>query len=276
VPHSASAPAVLAFPAGRDSRRRLLADLGQIALLLAGVSWLVLRGARSMHYDWQWYRVPDYFVRVADGEIVWGPLAKGMLVTLEISALGLVLTVVIGLITALLRLSQSFAGRVLATGYLGLIRNTPLLVQLYVFYFVLGPTLGIGRFWTGVLCLAFFEGSYAAEIIRGGIQSVAKGQWEASQSLGLSRYAGFRCVILPQAMRIMLPPLTGQSVSLIKDSSIVSVIAIFDLTSEGRNVISDTFMSFEIWFTVAALYLTLTLSLSTAASGLERWLRRDA
>jgi polar amino acid transport system permease protein len=267
---------VLAFPATRDSRRRLLADLGQIALLLAGVSWLVLHGARSMHYDWQWYRVPDYFLRVADGEIVWGPLAKGLLVTLEISALGLALTVVIGLITALLRLSQSFAGRVLAAAYLGLIRNTPLLVQLYVFYFVLGPTLGIGRFWTGVLCLAFFEGSYAAEIIRGGIQSVARGQWEASQSLGLSRYIGFRCVILPQAMRIMLPPLTGQSVSLIKDSSIVSVIAIFDLTSEGRNVISDTFMSFEIWFTVAALYLALTLSLSTAASGLERWLRRDA
>ena len=140
---------------------------------------------------------------------------------------------------------------------------------------MLAPTLGIDRFWTGVLCLAFFEGSYAAEIIRGGIASVAKGQWEASQSLGLSRYAAFRSVILPQAMRIILPPLTGQSVSLIKDSSIVSVIAIFDLTSEGRNVISDTFMSFEIWFTVAALYLVLTLSLSALAGWVERVMRRQ-
>ena len=103
-----------------------------------------------------------------------------------------------------------------------------------------------------------------------------KGQWEASQSLGLSRYAGFRNVILPQAMRLMLPPLTGQSVSLIKDSSIVSVIAIFDLTSEGRNVISDTFMSFEIWFTVAALYLVLTVSLSALAGWVERAMHRPA
>jgi len=265
---------MMAFPAARESWRQLAIDVGQIALLLGGTLWLVVNGARSMRYDWQWYRVPEYFLRVVDGSLVWGPLAKGLLVTLEISALGLVLTMVIGLVTAVLRLSRSFAGRLLATSYLELIRNTPLLVQLYVFYFVLGPILGIGRFWTGVLCLAFFEGSYATEIIRGGILSVAKGQWEASQSLGLSRYAGFRNVILPQAMRLMLPPLTGQSVSLIKDSSIVSVIAIFDLTNEGRNVISDTFMSFEIWFTVAALYLVLTVSLSALAAWFERLMRR--
>src|SRR5262249_49028088 len=172
-----------AFPVAPESRRQLAIDVGQIALLLGGTLWLVVHGARSMHYDWQWYRVPDYFVRVGGGSIVWGPLAKGLLVTLEISALGLILTMVIGLITAVLRLSRSFAGRLLAISYLELIRNTPLLVQLYVFYFVLAPILGIGRFWTGVLCLAFFEGSYAAEIIRGGIVSVAKGQWEASQSL---------------------------------------------------------------------------------------------
>ena len=265
-----------AFPAARASRRQLAIDAGQIALLLGGILWLVVRGARSMHYDWQWYRVPDYILRIVDGSVVWGPLAKGLVVTLEISALGLLLTMLIGLITAVLRLSRSFAGRLLATAYLELIRNTPLLVQVYVFYFVLGPILGIGRFWTGVLCLASFEGSYAAEIIRGGILSVAKGQWEASQSLGLSRYAGFRNVILPQAMRIMLPPLTGQSVSLIKDSSIVSVIAILDLTSEGRNVISDTFMSFEIWFTVAMLYLALTVSLSALAAWVERLMRQHA
>jgi polar amino acid transport system permease protein len=263
-----------AFPAARENRRQFAIDVGQIVLLLGGTLWLVVHGARSMHYDWQWYRVPDYFLRVAGGSLVWGPLAKGLIVTLEISALGLILTMVIGLVTAVLRLSGSFAGRLLATSYLELIRNTPLLVQLYVFYFVLGPILGIGRFWTGVLCLACFEGSYAAEIIRAGILSVAKGQWEASQSLGLSRYAGFRNVILPQALRLMVPPLTGQSVSLIKDSSIVSVIAIFDLTSEGRNVISDTFMSFEIWFTVAVLYLVLTVSLSALAGWVERTMRR--
>jgi polar amino acid transport system permease protein len=180
------------------------------------------------------------------------------------------LTLGIGLAAALLRTSRSFAGRALAGGYIQLIRNTPLLVQLYLFYFVLAPILGIGRFWTGILCLAFFEGSFAAEIFRAGIDSVPKGQWEASRSLGLGRYVELRRVILPQAIQLMLPPLTGQAVSLIKDSSIVSVIAIFDLTNEGRTIISNTFMSFEIWFTVAAIYLVLTASLSAVASHLER------
>lgn len=249
--------------------RRLAADLAQLALVLAGVSWLVVNGAGAFGYNWQWYRVPQYIVRFIDGQIIWGPLVRGLLVTLQISAWGLVLTLAIGLVTALLRTSRSFAGRALAGGYIQLIRNTPLLVQLYLFYFVLAPILGIGRFWTGVLCLGVFEGSFAAEIFRAGIQSVPKGQWEASGSLGLGRYVELRRVILPQAIQLMLPPLTGQAVSLIKDSSIVSVIAVFDLTNEGRAIISDTFMSFEIWFTVAAIYLTLTMSLSAVASRLE-------
>src|SRR5690242_14113907 len=117
-----------AFPAARENRRQFAIDVGQIVLLLGGTLWLVVHGARSMHYDWQWYRVPDYFLRVAGGSLVWGPLAKGLIVTLEISALGLILTMVIGLVTAVLRLSGSFAGRLLATSYLELIRNTPLLV----------------------------------------------------------------------------------------------------------------------------------------------------
>jgi polar amino acid transport system permease protein len=245
-------------------------DLGQVALALAGIVWLMLSGARGFGYNWQWYRVPQYVLRVVDGQIIWGPLVRGLLVTLQISAWALVLTLAIGLMTALLRTSRSFAGRALASGYIQLIRNTPLLVQLYLFYFVLAPILGVGRVWTGILCLGVFEGSFAAEIFRAGIQSVPKGQWEASRSLGLGRYVEFRRVILPQAIQLMLPPLTGQAVSLIKDSSIVSVIAIFDLTNEGRTIISNTFMSFEIWFTVAAIYLILTTSLSAVAGHLER------
>jgi polar amino acid transport system permease protein len=259
-----------AFRPRRSDRRRLVADLGQVALVLAGILWLVLSGAGTFGYNWQWYRVPQYVARIVDGQIVWGPLVRGLLVTLQISAWALVLTLAIGLVAALLRTSRSFAGRALAGGYIQLIRNTPLLVQLYLFYFVLAPILGVGRFWTGILCLGVFEGSFAAEIFRAGIQSVPKGQWEASRSLGLGRYVEFRRVILPQAIQLMLPPLTGQAVSLIKDSSIVSVIAIFDLTNEGRTIISNTFMSFEIWFTVAALYLILTMSLSAVAGHLER------
>jgi polar amino acid transport system permease protein len=253
---------------------RRLADLAQLALLVAALVWVVLHGAGGLGYNWQWYRVPPYLVRVVDGTVIWGPLLRGLLVTLEISAAGLLLTLAIGLATALLRNSRSFAGRLLAGAYIQLVRNTPLLVQLYLFYFVLAPILGIGRFWTGILCLAVFEGAFAAEIFRAGIEAVPKGQFEASDSLGLGRYARFRRVVLPQALQLMLPPLTGQAVSLIKDSSIVSVIAIFDLTNEGRTIISDTFMSFEIWFTVAAIYLVLTVSLSAVASRLERRVAR--
>ncbi len=261
-------------PGRRGGNKRLAADLGQLALLAAGIVWLVLHGAGALGYNWQWYRVPRYIVRVVDGQLLWGPLVRGLGVTLQISVWGLILTLAIGLATALLRTSRSFAGRVLAGCYIQVIRNTPLLVQLYLFYFVLAPILGIGRFWTGILCLAAFEGSFAAEIFRAGIEAVPKGQWEASDSLGLGRYTRFRRVILPQAIQLMLPPLTGQAVSLIKDSSIVSVIAVFDLTNEGRNIISDTFMSFEIWFTVAAMYLVLTVSLSVVASRLERRVAR--
>jgi polar amino acid transport system permease protein len=255
--------------AASASSRRRLADLAQLALLIAAIIWLVLRGAGGLGYNWQWYRIPQYILRVEEGQLIWGPLVQGLMVTVEISAAGLVLTLVIGLVTALLRTSRSFTGRLLAGLYIQLVRNTPLLVQLYLFYFVLAPILGIQRFWTGVICLAVFEGSFAAEIFRAGIASVPKGQWEASAALGLGRFAQLRRVILPQAIPLMLPPLTGQAVSLIKDSSIVSVIAIFDLTNEGRTIISDTFMSFEVWFTVAAIYLVLTVSLSAAASGLE-------
>jgi polar amino acid transport system permease protein len=253
---------------------RRLADLAQLALLVGAIAWLVLHGAGGLGYNWQWYRIPPYLIRIVDGMVIWGPLLRGLGVTIEISAAGLVLTLAIGLVTALLRTSNSFAGRLLAGLYIQLVRNTPLLVQLYLFYFVLAPILGIGRFWTGIVCLAVFEGSFAAEIFRAGIEAVPKGQFEASDSLGLSRYIRLRRVILPQALQLMLPPLTGQAVSLIKDSSIVSVIAIFDLTNEGRTIISDTFMSFEIWFTVAAIYLVLTVSLSALASRLERRVAR--
>lgn len=223
-----------------------------------------------MGYNWQWYRVPRYLYRVIEGEVIWGPLVKGLLVTIEITLWSAVLAFAIGLTTAILRLSRSFAGHALATVYLEIVRNTPLLVQMYLFYFVLSPILGIDRFWTGVLCLAVFEASFIAEIIRGGILSVPKGQWEGATSLGLRPAQVYRRVVLPQAVPIMLPPMTSALVNLIKNSAIVSTIAIFDLTNEGRNVIADTFLSFEIWFTVAAMYLVLTLSLSGVAAWMER------
>lgn len=263
----------------RPRDRRWLAQLGsiaQFAALCGGLAWLTVHGASTMGYGWQWNRVPRFVFRYIDGELIWGPLARGLVVTLDISAWSLVLTVVIGLAAALMRLSNSLVGRMLSRGYVEVIRNTPLLVQLYLFYFVLSPILGIDRYITAILCLGTFEGAYATEMFRAGIQAVGKGQWEAAASLGLSRYATYRKVVLPQALRVILPPLTGQAISLIKHSAIVSVIAIFDLTNEGRNVIADTFMTFEIWLTVAAIYLAITISLSVLVTGLERRLRAHA
>ena len=236
--------------------------------------WLVISGAAGMGYNWQWYRVPRYIFRIIDGELIWGPLARGLMVTLEITAWAALVALAIGLVTALLRLSRSYSGYGIATAYLELVRNTPLLVQMYLFYFVLSPILGIERFWTGVLCLAFFEASFISEIIRGGILSVPRTQWEGAAALGLPPWLVYAKVVLPQAVPIMAPPMTSAVVNLIKNSAIVSTIAVFDLTNEGRNVIADTFMSFEIWFTIAAIYLCLTISLSAVAVRLEARARR--
>ncbi|WP_434361144.1 amino acid ABC transporter permease [Parasalinivibrio latis] len=246
----------------------VLSGLAQIAILTLGLIWLLDSGAEAMGYHWQWERVPDYLFFFEDGE--WWPaeLMDGLLVTVQISAISLVFTLVIGLGTALLRLSNSMVGRGLARGYIELVRNTPLLVQIYLLYFVFGPVIGLDRFATAVLALSLFQGAYTAEIFRAGLASIPDGQFEACRSLGLTKFSTYKDVILPQVIQRILPPLTNEVISLIKNSSIVSVMAIFDLTTEGRNIISETAMPFEIWFTVAAIYLVLTLSLS----GLSAWL----
>jgi len=238
--------------------------------VIAGLSWVVVAGAGALHYNWQWYRVPQYLYRFEDGVFQPGPLLCGLGVTLELTGWSLLLTVVFGLTAALLQRSASWVGRAAARVYVEIVRNTPMLVQLYLVYFVLAPILAMDRFAAAVLALALFEGAFAAEIFRAGIEAIPRGQWEAADALGLSRYAVYRRVILPQAIRLVLPPLTGLAVSLIKHSALVSVIAVADLTTEGRNLIADTFMTFELWFTVAALYLALTTSLSLLVGWLER------
>jgi polar amino acid transport system permease protein len=248
----------------------------QYAIVMVGLVWLTIEGASEMGYNWQWYQIPKYFYRVIDEELIWGTLATGLVITIEISLYSMLLTLVLGLLTALLRMSNSLSGQVLARVYLETIRNTPMLVQIYVFYFVIAPVLGIDRFWTGVLCLGLFEGSFASEIIRAGINSVPRGQWEAASSVGLSRFSSYRYVVLPQAIPLMLPPMTGVLINLIKHSAIVSVIAVFELTTEGRNIIADTYMAFEVWLTVAGIYLVLTVSLSIFVGYLERRLRQPA
>ena len=248
-------------------------DIAAYVAVVALLLWLLIRGSEKLGYHWQWYRLWPYLPRVADGRWIAGPLVEGLLVTFKITGISLVLAFSAGLLSAIMRLSGSFVARVLARGYLETIRNTPLLVQLFFTYFVLAPVLGIDGFTSAVVTLSLFEGAFASEIFRAGIVSIHKGQWEAACSIGLNRTQTYRLVILPQAVRRIIPPLTGQAVSLIKDSALVSTIAIYDLTMRAQIIIAETYMVFELWFTVAALYLLVTLTLSQTVHYLERRLR---
>ena len=257
----------------QDTRSRipnLIAITLQVICVASIIMWLLSSGAKAMHYHWQWYRIPEYLWFYEDGQWYAGDLLEGLMVTLKISAISLVCTIIIGFITALLRMSDSIVGRSLARGYIEVIRSTPLLVQIYLLYFVFGPVLGIDRITTAVLALSLFQGAYSAEIFRAGLQGIPRGQREAAESLGLSHIDSYRFVVIPQMVRKILPPLTNEAVSLVKNSSIVSIMAIFDLTTEGRNIVADTAMPFEVWFTVAAIYLCITLTLSALAIWLER------
>ncbi|MDF3935119.1 amino acid ABC transporter permease [Pseudomonas citronellolis] len=247
--------------AGRDARVTLVADDGQQQVLSVAADSL------------QFSENDD----VSEGDVVgvqrhWaaGPLLWGLWTTLWISVVSGALGLFIGLATGLCRLSRNPTLHDLSTLYVELVRGTPLLVQIFIFYFFIGTVLNLSREFAGVAALALFTGAYVAEIVRAGVQSIARGQNEAARSLGLNAGQAMRYVILPQAFKRVLPPLAGQFISLVKDTSLVSVIAITELTKSGREAITTSFSTFEIWFCVAALYLVINLPLSHLASRLER------
>ncbi len=199
-----------------------------------------------------------------------GPIAHGLWVTIEISFISLIFAVLLGLIFGLMRVAKNQTARNLSLTYVELIRGTPLLVQIFIVYFFIGTVLDFDRFTAGVVALSVFTGAYVAEIVRAGIQAIPTGQMEAARSIGMSYPQAMRYIILPQALKRTLPPLAGQFINLIKDSSLVSVISITDLTKAGREVVSGSFAPFEVWFTVAALYLLVTGTLSWAIQRLEK------
>jgi polar amino acid transport system permease protein len=250
--------------------RSPLFDICQFTLLLAILGWLAVHSAENIGYNWQWYRIPRYLFSSTESGIIAGPLTEGLMITLQISLISMLFSLAIGLLTAIFRLSNSFVARGLAVIYLETSRNTPLLIQIFFIYFVLGPMLGLERMTAAILALSLFEGAYASEIFRSGIQSVDRGQVEAASSLGLTTFATYRHIIIPQAIRTVLPPLTSQAISLVKDSALVSTIAIYDLTMQGQALIAESYLTFEIWFTVAAMYLSITLFLSVVVGIMEK------
>ncbi|MBF0377954.1 MAG: ABC transporter permease subunit [Desulfamplus sp.] len=236
---------------------------------------------------------PSKDVKISEGDLVFagdtiasykhwkvGILLQGLWLTLYVSFIAIAFGIVLGLFTGLARISSNPAFKWLAITYIELVRGSPLLVQIFIWYFVLGTLVntmlanyGIAQvppLWFGVASLATFTGAYVAEIVRAGIQSIHRGQTEASRSLGMTYAQSMYYVILPQAFRRILPPLAGQFISLIKDSSLLGIIAIRELTKATREVVTTSLQPFELWFVCAILYLVLTFSLSMLLQYFEK------
>ncbi len=199
-----------------------------------------------------------------------GPVLQGLGVTLQISFFAIILTFIIGTIIAFMKLSSYIFLRDIATVYITIVRGTPLLVQIFLFYFIVANIFELDRFIAGTLALGIFFGAYVAEVLRGAIQSIDKGQLEAANSLGIPKFQAMRYIILPQAFKRALPTLIGEAIALVKDSSLVSVIAITDLTKVGKEIVANTFSPFETWIVIALVYLSITSLLSYLGHILEK------
>lgn len=248
-------------------------DIIQFVCLMGALGYLLSLSIEELGYNWQWYQVDKYLFTLDEQGFQAGPLLEGLQITLIISGFSMVFALIIGITTAFCRLSTAPVARLIARLYLEITRNTPLLIQIFFIYFVLGPLLDLDRFPSAILALSLFEGAYVSEIFRAGILSISTTQREAAFSLGLSKYRTYRHVILPQAVRNTLPPLTNQAISLIKDSALVSTIAIYDLTMQAQRIIAETFLTFEIWFTIALMYLVITVLLSFLVFFMEKRLQ---
>lgn len=239
-------------------------------LIVGCILYSSFRGAQSMGYNWQWYQIPKYIYSYTEEGFQFGELMLGLWTTITLSFTAFFLALVIGFWVALLRLSGLFIGTKIAICFLEFVRNVPLLVLVYLFYYVLGPVFKYDRYTASILCLAVYHSALISEILRAGINAVAQGQWEAAKSIGMSKIQTYRYIILPQSVRFLLPPMTGEVVHMVKSSAIVSVIAVAELTTLGQNIISDTYMAFEIWFTIAIIYMIVIMILSIGASQVEK------
>ena len=274
-------------------------DVVALVLVAGFLIWFFQRVGVVLDYRWEWGAIPSYLVTRTDSGWVANLLLIGFFTTVRLSIWATLLASVIGVVVGAMRAHGSPAQRFLGWLYVESIRNIPSLVLVFLFYFFISSQfldyLGldtmlressnvtravvgflfakeahINAFFSAVLTLALYEGAYVTEIVRGGLVSVPHGQWEAARATGLKEYQSFVFVILPQALRKILSPLAGQFLSTIKDSAIMSVISIQELTFQGMEVMSATFLTFEVWITVTLLYFILTFSLSRAIAVLDR------
>jgi polar amino acid transport system permease protein len=220
----------------------------------------------GIDYPWNW-RVPWEYRRL---------YLIGFYYTLAVSIGSICLGFCFGVIGGLARVSHNVFVRELATLYVEFFRGTPLLVQIYVFYFCVAAAIHFDNaLIIGMVTLAFFSGAYISEMVRAGIESIDKGQVEAAKSTGLDDWQTMRHIVFPQALKRIIPPVTGQFVSLIKDSSLLSVISVRELTKAAEIVNATTYKTFEAYLPLAGLYLLLTYPLSYLTRRLEKRLNRE-
>jgi polar amino acid transport system permease protein len=306
------APASNSLPHERQPdvihRRKRLTTLDAVLgfIILAVAVYVYYRIDQVVHYRWEWSAIPQYLFRydAESGRWVTNLLMQGFFTTIRLSVWGTLLAMIIGTAMGLFRVSHSLFLRLVGRTYVESIRNLPPLVLIFIFYFfvsdqimpvlripdlvaamsenqqavltvLLAPPNQVPAFLSALVTLAIFEGAYITEIVRAGIQSIGVGQWEASKALGFTRWQQMRHIILPRAFQRVLPPLSGQFISTIKDSAIVSVISIQELTFQGMELMSATYLTFEIWITITIMYLALTLPCSLLIQRIEVALRTE-
>ncbi len=201
-------------------------------------------------------------------------IPDGILTTFKVTLISIILSLVIGLFTGLGRISRVKIVNRIATVYVEVIRGIPLLVQLFYIYFALGSFFQLSSIVSAVLAMSICYGAYMGEIFRAGIQSIPKGQMEASLAMGMSRAQAMRYIILPQTFKVILPPIGNEFIAMLKDSSLVSILAVSDLLRRGREYASTTFTYFESYTVVALVYLLLTLFFSKMVGIMEARLDR--
>lgn len=280
-------------------------DVLILAVVLGLAGYVVYRAQFHFHYTWNWQLIPTYLMRqdAESGQWVLNLLGQGLLATVRLTLWGGLLAALIGGVIGVCRVADSLFLRLVSRVWVELIRNVPPLVFIFIFYFFIssqllplldmetwiaaatpetlrvlawgfGPPELLPNFLSGMICLAMFEGVYVAEIVRAGIEAVPKGQTEAAKALGMHSAQVLREIVLPQALEKMLPPLAGQFISLVKDSSLISLISIQELTFAGTELAVSSGRVFEVWLTVAALYFLLCFSLAQGFRHLERHLGR--
>lgn len=262
------------------------------------LAWLAWRVLFEFRYDWHWSEMPRYLVYRDESGLHAGVLLRGLWLTVKLAVWASAGAIVLGLALALGRLSDLYYLRLMSRAAVEVCRNIPPLVLVFIAFYFLSAVLipwnqvsgaiahwppaarsaleaaavrsrDLGVFLPAVTALAVYEAAYFSEIFRGAITAVDRGQWEASWCLGLSRFQRLRCVILPQAFRKSAPQMAGQFISTVKESSIVSVVSLAELTYSGQQLSTTIHRLFEVWLTVAALYFIFNFGLSALFRRLE-------